>query len=245
MDLGIKNKKALVFASSEGLGKAVARALVEEGANVFLSSRSEDKLSSAVTEVGADGYIRCDLSQRGAARKLVQSAIEKLGGLDILVTNAGGPPAGAFQDISVEQWQTSYQSLFMSLVESIQEAAPEMKKSRWGRILMITSVAGKEPIKNLTISNALRAGVHGLANTLSKELAPHGITVNALLPTYTETQRLIDLSRNKEDLVARIPVGRLGKPGEFGKLAAFLASDHAGFITGQAIGYDGGCLASM
>lgn len=245
MDLGIKNKKALVFASSEGLGKAVAHALVEEGAKVLLSSRSEDKLSKAVADIGADGYITCDLSQKGAARKLVQTAIEKLGGLDILVTNAGGPPAGAFRDISVEQWQISYQSLFMSLVESIQEAAPEMKKSRWGRILMITSVAGKEPVKNLTISNSLRAGVHGLANTLSKELAADGITVNALLPTYTETQRLIDLNRNMEDIVSRIPVGRLGKPHEFGKLAAFLASGHAGFITGQAIGYDGGCLASI
>ncbi len=245
MELGIKNKKALVFASSEGLGKAVAHALIEEGVKVLLSSRSEDKLSSAAADIGAEGYISCDLSQKGAARRLVQASIERLEGLDILVTNAGGPPAGTFQDVSVEQWELSYQTLFMSLIEAIQEAAPQMKKSHWGRILMITSVAGKEPVKNLTISNSLRAGVHGLVNTLSKELGPDGITVNALLPTYTKTQRLIDLNRNTREMLAHIPVGRLGRPEEFGKLAAFLASDHAGFITGQAIGYDGGSLSSI
>lgn len=245
MDLGIKDKKALVFASSEGLGKAVAEALIAEGANVILSSRSEDKLSSTTSEIGASGFIPSDLSRKGAGRMLVKEAIKRLGGIDILVTNAGGPPAGTFKDISVEQWENSYQSLFMSLIEAIHEAAPEMKKSKWGRILMITSVAGKEPVKNLTISNSLRAGVHGLANTLSKELGPDGITVNALLPTYTETQRLIDLNRKEEDMIAQIPVGRLGKPEEFGKLAAFLASEHAGFITGQAIAYDGGSLSSI
>ena len=110
---------------------------------------------------------------------------------------------------------------------------------------MITSIAGKEPVKGLTISNALRAGIHGLANTLSKELAPYGITVNALLPTYTETQRLFDLKINLDNLRSKIPLGRLGKPVEFASLATFLASEHAGFITGQAIAYDGGCLSSI
>lgn len=245
MDLQIKDKRALVLASSEGLGKAVAQSLIEEGAKVIISSRSEEKLLVTLKEIGAFDFITCDLSVKGAAADLVKEAAEKLGGLDILVTNAGGPPAGTFNDITDSQWEKSFQSLFMSLVESIRVAELEMAKAGWGRIIMITSVAGKEPIHNLTISNAIRAGVHGLMNTLSKELASKGITVNALLPTYTETERLKDLGRDLSDMIAKVPVGRLGVPEELGKLATFLASNHAGFITGQAIGYDGGSLAGV
>lgn len=133
----------------------------------------------------------------------------------------------------------------MSLVESIQEVVPEISKAKWGRILMITSVAGKEPIPNLTVSRSLRAGVHGLVNALSKEIGPSGITVNAILPTFTETERLKELGRSTEALLSKIPVGRLGRPEELGKPIAFLASEHAGYITGQAIAYDGGSLASI
>jgi 3-oxoacyl-[acyl-carrier protein] reductase len=245
MDLNISGKRALVFASSEGLGKAVAKELAAEGARVIISSRSSDKLALSAKDIGAEDFIVCDLSRTGAARNLTRVAIEKLGGLDILVTNAGGPPTGTFKDITSEQWESSYQSLFMSLVESIQEALPEMSKAAWGRILMITSVAAKEPIANLTISSALRAGIHGLVNAVSKEIGVNGITINALMPTFTATERLKELRPNPEELLAKIPMRRLGRPDELGKLAAFLASDHAGFITGQAIAYDGGSLAGI
>jgi 3-oxoacyl-[acyl-carrier protein] reductase len=245
MDLNIRGKKALVFASSEGLGKAIAKELIVEGAEVLISSRSIEKLSSAAREIGAAGFIPCDLLSRGAASGLTKSAIEKLGGLDILVTNAGGPPTGKFDAIQNEHWESSFQSLFMSVVESIQIAVPEMSKSKWGRIIMITSVAAKEPIPNLTISNALRAGVHGLINSVSKEIGVNGITINALMPTFTQTERLKELRPNAQEMLDKIPMKRLGRPDELGKLAVFLASDHAGYITGQAIAYDGGSLAGI
>jgi 3-oxoacyl-[acyl-carrier protein] reductase len=133
----------------------------------------------------------------------------------------------------------------MSVVESLQEALPEMTKNNWGRIVAITSVAAKEPIANLTVSSALRAGVHGLINAVSKEIGVHGITINAVMPTFTATERLSHLRPNTEDLIKSIPVRRLGIPQELGKLVAYLTSQHAGFITGQAIAYDGGSLAGI
>lgn len=241
----MKGKRALVFAASEGLGKAVARALCEAGARVIISSRSSEKLSITAKEIGAEGFITCDLLQKGAARQLTKTAIERLGGLDVLVLNAGGPPVGLFKDISTEQWESSFQSLFMSVVESLNEAIPEMAKNNWGRILAITSVAAKEPIPNLTVSSALRAGLHGLINAVSKQIGAQGITINALMPTFTATERLRELRPNPEELVSSIPVRRLGQPDELGKLAEFLLSEHAGFITGQAIAYDGGSLAGI
>jgi 3-oxoacyl-[acyl-carrier protein] reductase len=245
MDLNIREKKALVFASSEGLGKAVAQALIAEGVRVVISSRSVEKLESCAREIGAEAFIPCDLSVKGAARELTQAAIERLGGLDILVANAGGPPKGRFDTLSTDQWEHSFQSLFMSVIESMQVAIPEMSRSKWGRILMITSVAGKEPIPNLTISSALRAGIHGLVNSVSKEVGADGITINALLPTFTATARLHEVRVDTETMLRSIPMRRLGIPEELGKLAAFIASDHAGFMTGQAIAYDGGALAGI
>jgi len=182
---------------------------------------------------------------KGASSSLTRSAIDRLGGLDILVTNAGGPPKGSFETVANEQWEQSFQSLFMSVVESMQVAIPEMAKSGWGRILLITSIAGKEPVANLTVSSSIRAGVHGLVNAVSKEVGSKGITINAVLPTFTETERLNELQVDREAMLRSIPMRRLGKPDEFGKLVAFLCSDLAGFITGQAIAYDGGALGGI
>jgi 3-oxoacyl-[acyl-carrier protein] reductase len=241
----MQTKRALVFAASEGLGKAVASELCSAGAQVIISSRSKEKLSATAKEIGAADYFTCDLIEKGAARQVTRQAIERLGGLDILVFNAGGPPLGKFKDLTLEQWESSFQALFMSFVESLKEAIPDMAKRGWGRVLVITSVAAKEPIANLTVSSALRAGVHGLVNAVSKEIGVDGITINALMPTYTETERLKDLRPNTEELLVKIPMRRLGKPAELAKLAAFLLSEHAGYMTGQAIAYDGGAIAGI
>jgi 3-oxoacyl-[acyl-carrier protein] reductase len=245
MDLKLKNKKALVLASSSGLGKASALELTKEGAEVIISSSNEDNLIRTKEEIGAFDYIVANYQEKGAGAKLVHEAKDKLGGIDILVTNAGGPKKGTFDKLNDENWEVAFQSLFMMLVQTIREATPVMEKNNFGRIVMITSIAGKEPIKGLTISNALRAGVHGLMNTLSKELGGKGITVNAVLPTFTDTERLRELGRTTAEMTEKIPAGRLGKPDELGKLIAFLSSEHAGFINGQAIGFDGGSMQGI
>lgn len=244
MDLQIKNRRALVLAASEGLGKAVAKELADEGARVLISSRNEAKLQTTAQEVGAEGYICCDLESPESVQQLIEQVQARFGGIDILVTNAGGPPPGGFHDIDDVQWQSAFQSLFMAVVTLVRAFQPAMAAQHWGRVVMITSVAGKEPIPNLTISNALRAGVHGLMNTLSKELGAEGITVNAVLPSYTETDRVQQLGA-KEQFVQQIPAGRLGQPHELAKLVAFLSSDAAGFISGQAVGFDGGALMGV
>ncbi len=245
MDLRIKDKRALVFASSQGLGKAIAQELVAEGARVLISSRNPEKLAETAAQVGAHGVIACDLGDPTAVDDLMDQARQKLGGVDILVTNAGGPPLGKFADLDDAQWHLSFQELFMSVVQATRAVRPLMAEQRWGRIVMVTSIAGKEPAMNLTLSNALRAGVHGLMNTLSKELGPDGITVNAVLPTYTETDRLKQFRGSFETMAKQIPVGRLGQPEEMAKLVAYLCSDSAGFISGQAIGFDGGSMHSV
>lgn len=242
MDLGLKGKRALVQGASAGLGFAIARALAAEGARVAICSRSEERLRKAASETGAATWVVADLTQPRAGAASVRQAAEKLGGLDILVNNTGGPPKGPFEELSTEQWQAGFQSLWLSAVESMREAIPLMKKNHWGRILLVTSAAAREPMPLLTISNGLRAGLLGLTKTVSNEIAGHGLTINALLPGYTDTERLRELNIPKEKITSQIPAGRLGRPEEFAALAAFLASDLAGYISGQAIACDGGYL---
>ena len=245
MDIGIREKRALVLASSAGLGKAIAQALAAEGAKVILSGRKEETLSEVASEIGAEGYIVFDLSEVEAGKRLVEICKTQFGEIDILVTNAGGPPKGAFLEVTNDAWQTGFQSLFLGFVDTVRSVLPGMCERSWGRILAVTSIAGKEPITDLTISNGIRAGLHGLVNSLSKEVASCNVSVNALLPTFTETDRLVELGVTLEDLAERVPAKRLGRPEELGKLAAFLCSEHAGFITGQAIAYDGGSLRGI
>lgn len=245
MDLNIKGKRALVMGASSGLGRAIAQALVGEGARVAICARGEARLQEAAEAMGAALAVPCDLSQPGSAEALVRQVIEALGGIDILVTNTGGPPTGDFASLSAEQWQAGFSGLWMSAVEAIRASLPGMQARRWGRILLVTSVAAKEPLAGLTVSNALRAGLLGLTKSLSREVAAEGITVNALMPGYTKTERLAELRIPEEQLTNQIPAGRLGRPEEFGALAAFLASDQAGYMTGQAIACDGGYLRSI
>jgi len=245
MDLKISGRRALVFGASKGLGKAVARELVAEGAQVAIVSRDPERIAATAAEIGAIG-IPGDVSSPGHCEALVAQAVKALGGpIDILVTNTGGPPAGPFESISASDWQKGFDNLWMSTVESVLAVLPEMRQRKWGRILAITSISAREPQPGLVISNSLRAGLLGLVNSVSRDVAKDGITMNALLPGYTATERLTELGVDDATMGPKIPAGRIGKPEEFAALAAFLASERASYITGQAIAVDGGFLNSI
>jgi 3-oxoacyl-[acyl-carrier protein] reductase len=242
MDLKLKGKRALVMGASTGLGKAIAETLVKEGAEVAICSRSLEKLKATAQSIGCQHYFTCDLSKPGEAKKVVEKALLEMKGLDILVTNTGGPKKGNFLEVSEAQWQEDFQSLWMSVVESLKVALPSMKENNFGRILLVTSLAAKEPLSGLTTSNGLRAGLPGLCKSIANEYSAFGITLNLLLPGYTNTDRLKNLKLSEDKIKQLVPAGRLGEPQELADLAAFLASPRAGYITGQSIVIDGGAL---
>jgi len=256
MDLGLKGKIALVAGASQGLGFAAAKALGAEGAILAICSRDEAHLLKAASEMQTQGIkvltTKADVSNPTQARAFVMDAIDRLGGVDIIVNNAGGPPSMAFEEISPDMWEYGFRLNLLSTIVMIKTALPSMKAKRWGRIINMTSVAVKQPIDGLIISNTIRCGVIGLAKTLSKELAPYNITVNNICPGYFLTNRVYNLASsiakekggNPEDVIARwerdIPLKRLGAPEEFGSLVAFLASENASYITGVSLQIDGG-----
>jgi 3-oxoacyl-[acyl-carrier protein] reductase len=242
MDLGLQNKRALVTGASQGLGKAIAGALRNEGAAVAICSRDPARIEAAAKDIGAIALVG-DLS--GAVEDVLRQATDRLGGIDILVVNTGGPPAGTFDTVTDDAWRHAFDGLWMSAVHLIRGCLPRMRERRWGRIMIVTSVSANEPLPNLTISNALRPGLHGLVNALSREIAGDGITINAIMPGYTLTERLRDLGIDDNKVAPQIPAGRAGRPEEFGALAAFLASEQAAYICGQAIACDGGYLRSI
>jgi 3-oxoacyl-[acyl-carrier protein] reductase len=262
MDLGLNGKVALIAAASRGLGRAVAEELAAEGAALVLCSRKAATISQTAKEIaeatGADVLaLAADVSQPDDVARLVQSGIERFGRIDILVTNAGGPPAGPFESFSLAQWEAATRLTLFSAIELARNVLPGMKERGWGRILNITSIAVKQPVENLILSNSLRAAVTGFARTLANEVATFGITVNNIMPGYTRTERLEELSRmmaEKEgtspaDFVARwekeIPMRRLGEPREFAALAAFLVSERASYITGTSVPVDGGWIRAL
>ena len=244
MDLGLTGRRALVMGASRGLGKAIAAALVAEGARVAVCARDAARIAAVAAELGAEGLV-CDLSKEGAAAAVVADAERRLGGLDILVVNTGGPPAATFESITDAGWRGAFEGLWMSAVGAIRAALPGMRQRRHGRIIVITSIAAKEPVANLMLSNSLRAGLHGLVNALSKEVAGDQITVNALMPGYQLTERLLELKVDEVAASRAIPAGRIGTPEDVAAFAAVLASEPANYVTGQAICVDGGVLQSI
>ena len=262
MDLGLKDKVALVAAGSRGLGRAVAEELAAEGASLVLCAREAQTLSETAAAI-ADSHnahvlaVPADVTVTDDITRVVDSGIERFGRIDILITNAGGPPAGRFDQLTREQWERAIRLTLLSAVELARHVLPGMRERRWGRILNITSIAVKQPVENLLLSNSLRAGLTGFARTLANEVAAEGVTVNNILPGYTRTERLEELARmmaEKQGISAaefrgkwekEIPMGRLGEPREFAALAAFLVSERASYITGTSIQVDGGWIKSL
>ena len=258
MNLGLGDKVALVCGASRGLGRAIAGELAAEGASLALCSRDAERLAAAAAEIGPEALaVPADLAVSGEPTRIVAETVERFGRLDVLVANTGGPPAGTHDTLTLEDWDRATALLLRSTVELATAAIPGMKERGWGRILAVTSVAVKQPVDNLILSNSLRAAVTGFAKTLSREVAPHGITVNTILPGYTATERVTDLNRANAEregvdpeqiqarLEASIPLGRLAEPEEFAALAAFLASERAGYITGGAFAVDGGWVRGL
>lgn len=253
MDLGLKNKKALVMASSKGLGKSVAFELAREGAEVMLNGRNEEELIKTAKEISditnaAIHYAVGDVSSKTDRESILSEVKEKMGNVDILVTNSGGPPLGKFEDHDESAWENAYRLLLEGAVGMIKGVLPGMKANKWGRIITISSQAVKQPVDGLILSNAVRASVVGLAKTLSNELGPYGITVNNVMPGYTQTKRLESLiAANPEinKVTSEIPLGRFGQPEEFAAAVAFLASTRASYITGVSLAVDGGWIRGL
>lgn len=262
MDLVIKGRTALVAASSRGLGFAVARELAAEGVNLVICARGGSELRSAAEKIaestGADVLpVAGDLSDSSDIERIVNAGLERFAQIDILVTNSGGPPAGTFENLARENWDTAVRGLLLDVVEMTRLVLPGMKERRWGRILNVTSIAAKQPVHNLMLSNSIRAAVTGFAKTLANEAAPFGVTVNNILPGFTATERVQDLAASlaeKEGLdagdirsrwEAEIPMRRLGTPEEFAAVAAFLVSERAAYVTGSSIAVDGGWIRSL
>ena len=262
MDLGLKNKVALVAAGSRGLGRAVAEELAAEGASLVLCARDARTLDETAAAIAKSSNahvlaVPADVTVTEDIKRVVETGIERFGRIDILVTNAGGPPAGRFDQLTQEQWEEAVRLTLFSAIKLTRQVLPGMKERRWGRILNITSIAVKQPVENLLLSNSLRAGLTGFARTLANEVAAEGITVNNILPGYTRTERLDELAQmmaEKQGISAdefrgkwekEIPMGRLGEPREFAALATFLVSERASYITGTSIQVDGGWIRSL
>jgi 3-oxoacyl-[acyl-carrier protein] reductase len=262
MDLGLAGRVALVTGSSAGLGAAVASCLASEGASLLLCARRQAELERVRDAIAASGraaprVLAADLTVEADIEAAYRAACEAFGHVDILINNTGGPPAGTFEELDAASWRRAAELLLLSAVEMTRRVVKGMRERRWGRIVTITSIAVKQPVENLMLSNSLRAAVTGFTRTLANELAPFGITVNNVLPGYTRTQRLDYLAARTasrrgiapSDVFGQweseVPMGRLGRPEELAALVAFLASDRASYITGTSIPVDGGWTRSL
>lgn len=262
MDLQLSDRVALVCGSSSGLGLAIAQVLASEGCRVALNGRDSARLDRAVHRLGDStrtevrGFA-ADVSVSDQAIRLVRDVEAAFGHLDILIANAGGPPAGHAMDLTGADWQRALDLNLLSTVTLCRAAVPGMRERRWGRVVCLTSVAAKQPLGDLVLSTTARAGVLGFAKCLADEVAPDGITVNVLCPGYMRTQRSVELMERRaketgettetvtERLTAAIPTRRMGAPSELGAVATFLASEQAAYVTGAVLQVDGGLIRSI
>jgi 3-oxoacyl-[acyl-carrier protein] reductase len=262
MDLGIKGKRALVLASSQGLGLGIATKLCEEGASVIVTGRDEDKLVEVTNKLNAEcdgdaGYLVVDLTEKDAAAGLYAAAKKMLGGIDILVNNTGGPPPGTVDMPDSDQWRAQIDTMLIRVIEITNLCIEDMKAAGWGRILTVASSGVVQPIPNLAMSNTIRSSLVGWSKSLSNETASQGITVNMLLPGRILTARLAQLDkadaertgRTVEEVAAAgqatIPAGRYGTVEEFGSVGAFLCSEPASYMTGSLVRCDGGAIRGV
>lgn len=262
MDLGLKGKVALVTAASKGIGLGTAKVLAREGMRVAISSRNEANLEAAKAHIAADSgaevlAVPADMTVRKDLDGLVEKVARGLGGVDVLVYNAGPPKAGAFGDLSYQDWEDATRLLLLSAVTLTQAVVPRMKDRRWGRLVYLTSLTLRQPIPNLALSNTVRLSVAGLSKTLAGELGPHGITSNGIIQGYIRTDRSSKLAQDKaseagttleeafKEMAKSIPLGRYGEPEEVGSLAAYLASERAAYINGAMLTIDGGLIGSI
>lgn len=262
MNLGIQNRIALVAASSRGLGRAVAEELAAAGSRLVICARGKDALRRAAEELrethGVEvEAVAADLSSATGVQQVLTRSRERFGDPEILFTNTGGPPSGPFEAHDLATWQGAVRQNLESVLLLIQGVLPAMRKARWGRIVNCTSVAVKQPVDGLILSNSVRAAVTGMARTLANEVAADGVTVNNVLPGFTRTERLVDLARANAERAgtteeearqvweSQIPMGRLGEPREFAAMVAFLCSDRASYITGTSVPVDGGWVKGL
>ncbi len=245
MDLGIQGKKAAVAAASTGLGFGCAKALIEDGVQVAICSRSQERIKEAAAELGPGAVpIVADMSTEDGARSFVEQAIQEIGQVDILVANAGGPPPGSPATTSIDGYREAIDLNLLSTIVMCQTALPGMRERGWGRIVAVTSIGARQPIGNLAASSVARAGVSSFLKTLSAEVARDGVTVNSAQPGIHATDRIKSLG-NTDVVAQRVPTGTLGTAEDFGKAVAFLCSEPAKFITGTSILLDGGAYQGL
>jgi 3-oxoacyl-[acyl-carrier protein] reductase len=247
MDLGLRGRTAIVCGASSGLGLASAEALAAEGANVAMFARRREDLERDANRIGALA-VRGDVTNAADLERLVERTLEAFGGIDIVVWNSGGPPAGKASEITDLELEAAFELLLQPAVRLVRLALPHVRKSEAGRLLFITSLTVQEPVPQLSLSNALRPGLTGWAKTLSRELGPEHITVNCVAPGRIDTPRMTELygaGGPPPEELAQIPLGRLGSPREFGDVVCFLASDRAAYVTGTTVLVDGGASRGL
>lgn len=263
LDLNLMKKVVLVTGSSKGIGKAIALKFAAEGCkNLIICARDEKKLMKTKEEIESKFesqvlIVKTDLTNTSEIDRLAEVIEKKHGGVDILVNNTGGPPPGTFEDFSMEDWQAAVTLNLNSIIYCCQKFLPKMKERRWGRIINMTSVSVKQPINNLILSNAIRAGVIGLTKSMSTEYAPYNILINSVAPGYTETERVkqivernatrdkISLDESRKRITDQIPLNRMADPEEIANVVVFLASDQASYVTGVTIQVDGGYIKGL
>lgn len=266
MDLGLRGRRAAVAASTSGLGFAVARALAAEGVRVAICGRDPDRLAAAAASLAAGTRaepggrrdddpggagveivaLSADVSSPEGGSAFVEEASARLGGIDILVANGGGPPRGTFATTPTDAYPAALAANLLSVVAMCRAAVPAMRAQGWGRVVAITSMGVRQPIADLILSNTARAGVTGFLKTLALEVAADGVTVNSVLPGYHATERLTSVfGPDLSALAAEVPSGTIGAPSDFGAVVAFLCSEPARFVTGTALGVDGGAVRGL